>query len=199
MQLRTPRVLLRRWRSQDLAPFAALNADLQVMEYFPAPLTEQQSASLIARAERDFERFGFGLWALELPREEPLIGFLGLMPVPDGLPFAPAVEVGWRLATRYWGRGLATEAGREVARSAFEEARLPELVSYTAAQNERSRRLMCRLGMVRDPDEDFEHPALAPGHRLSRHVLYRLPAERWRRNMLDACAAATRTRPGPKS
>ena len=192
-------MLLRRWRSQDLAPFAALNADLQVMEYFPAPLTEQQSASLIARAERDFEQFGFGLWALELPGEEPLIGFLGLMPVPDGLPFAPAVEVGWRLASRYWGRGLATEAGREVTRSAFEEARLPELVSYTAAQNERSRRLMCRLGMARDSDEDFAHPALAPGHRLSRHVLYRLPVERWRRNMLDACAAATRTRPGRKS
>ncbi|HET7199494.1 MAG TPA: GNAT family N-acetyltransferase, partial [Burkholderiales bacterium] len=162
MQLRTPRVLLRRWRSQDIAPLAALNADLQVMEYFPAPLTEQQSASLIGRAERDFERFGFGLWALELPGEEPLIGFLGLMPVPDGLPFAPAVEVGWRLASRYWGRGLATEAGREVARYAFEQARLPELVAYTATQNDRSRRLMRRLGMIRAPGEDFAHPAVAP-------------------------------------
>jgi RimJ/RimL family protein N-acetyltransferase len=198
-ELRTPRVLLRRWRDADLAPFAALNADPEVMKYFPAKLSEQESANLIARAERDFERCGFGPWALELPGEEPLIGFLGLMPVPDALPFAPAVELGWRLARPFWGRGLASEAGRAATRHAFEELGLPELVAYTAAHNERSRRLMRRLGMTRDPAEDFAHPALPAGHRVSHHVLYRLPAARWRSNMLGACAGATPTRLVPKS
>jgi 3-dehydroquinate dehydratase/shikimate dehydrogenase len=169
------------------------------MEYFPALLSEQESANLIARSERDFERHGYGLWALELPAEEPFIGFLGLIPVPAGLPFAPATEIGWRLARPQWGRGLATEGGRAVTRYAFEELAITELVAYTATENERSRRVMDRLGMTHDPAEDFAYPSLPRDHPLSGHVLYRLPAERWRRNMLESCAGATRTQPGPKS
>jgi RimJ/RimL family protein N-acetyltransferase len=153
----------------------------------------------MARVERDFERLGFGLWALELTGDEPFIGFLGLTPVPNGLPFAPAIEIGWRVARAHWGCGLATEGGRAVTRYAFGELAVTELVAYTATQNERSRRLMARLGMSRDPREDFAHPSLPGDHVLSRHVLYRLPAVRWRRNMLESCAAGTRTQPGPKS
>ena len=128
---------------------------------------------MIERVERDFERFGFGLWAVELPGEEPLIGFVGLMPVPDGMPFAPAVEVGWRLASRVLGARARDARGRGWRWLRLREARLPELVSYTSAANERSRRLMERLGMRRDPAGDFVHP-LVPRPPAVPHVLYRL-------------------------
>ncbi len=178
-RLRTQRLLLRRWRPQDRAPFAAMNADPAVMEHFPAPLTRAQSAALIERIEACFEHHGYGLWALELPGEAPLIGFAGLAPVDVPVAFAPAVEVGWRLARAFWGQGFATEAAAEAIAFGFARRDLREIVSYTAAQNARSRRVMERLGMRRDPGEDFDHPLLADDDRLRRHVLYRLRRRDW--------------------
>jgi RimJ/RimL family protein N-acetyltransferase len=173
-ELRTERVLLRRWRASDLEPCAAMNADPRVMENFPAPLSRRESAVFIGRMEGCFEDCGYGLWAVELPGEAPFIGCVGLLPVGKDLPFAPAVEVGWRLARAHWGTGLAGEAASAAIAFAFDRLRLRELVAYTAERNERSRRLMDRLGMRHDPAADFAHPGLPLGHPLAPHVLYRL-------------------------
>jgi RimJ/RimL family protein N-acetyltransferase len=179
-QLRTERLLLRRWLARDRAAFAAMNADAEVMEHFPATLSGAASDAMIARTEACFERHGYGLWAVELRGEEPFIGFVGLAPVDIPVAFAPAVEIGWRLARPFWGRGFATEAAAAVMRFGFEERGLLEIVSFTATGNERSRDVMERLGMRRDAEEDFDHPLLMEADPLCRHVLYRLSAPRWR-------------------
>jgi RimJ/RimL family protein N-acetyltransferase len=147
-----------------------------VVEFLPGPLTPQQSETLVLRIEQCFEQHGYGLWALELTGGEPLIGFAGLAPADELLPFAPAVELGWRLARPYWGLGLATEAATRAIEFAFGELQLPGLVAYTARRNHRSQRVMQRLRMRRDPAEDFEHPAVPAGDPLAPHVLYRLSA-----------------------
>jgi RimJ/RimL family protein N-acetyltransferase len=131
------------------------------------------SAAMIDRFERDFESEGFGLWALEIPGELQLAGFLGLARVHADLPCAPAVEIGWRLTPRAWGRGIAFEGAQAALDFAFQEVGLAEVVSFTAVGNVRSRRLMERLGMARDETADFDHPLIASGHPLARHVLYR--------------------------
>ena len=190
-QLRTPRLLLRRWREGDLDSLAAINADPAVMEHFPATLTRAETAVLVARIEDCFQANGFGLWALEQHDDGALVGFTGLLPVEPRMPFAPAVEIGWRLAHARWGRGLAAEAARAVCTDAFTRLRLDALVSYTAARNRRSRRLMERLGMRRDPAEDFLHPALAADHALAPHVLYRLDAPGGERGRAAAPGAGT--------
>jgi RimJ/RimL family protein N-acetyltransferase len=181
-ELRTERLLLRRWRAADVDAFAAINADRTVMEHFPAPLTATQSAELLQSIEACFEANGYGMWAVELAGEGSLAGCVGILPVEDmRLAFAPAVELAWRLAPAFWRRGLAREAAAASIRFAFQDLGLAELVAYTAAGNLRSRTLMERLGMRRDPAEDFVHPRLAPEHPLAPHVLYRIDAARWRR------------------
>lgn len=175
-ELRTERLVLRRWRGEDLAPFRALNADPEVMEYFPATLTAEQSDAMARRADAAFDELGFGLYAVEVPGELAFAGYVGLAPVPDELPFAPAVEIGWRLARVAWGHGHATEAARACVSFAFSEdgPALAELVSMTAVANARSRRVMERIGMHRDPADDFDHTRIDPSSPLRRHVLYRL-------------------------
>ncbi|HEY0022877.1 MAG TPA: GNAT family N-acetyltransferase [Longimicrobium sp.] len=174
--LTTSRLVLRPWRDDDLAPFAALNADPRVMEFFPAVLSRAESDGPVARIRRHVEAHGFGLWAVEVPGVAPFIGFVGLMTVPPALPFSPAVEVGWRLAHEHWGRGYATEAGRAAVEFGFGVLGVPEIVSFTAEQNRPSRAVMERLGMTHSPADDFEHPSIPAGHALRRHVLYRLRA-----------------------
>lgn len=149
------------------------------MEYFPALLSQAESDAAIVRIEAHFERYGFGLWAAELRESEELIGFIGLSVPGFKAAFTPCVEIGWRLAREQWGRGLATEGARAVAHHAFDDLRLQALVSFTAPANARSRRVMEKLGMVRDLTEDFDHPHLPDGHRLKRHVLYRLSRGEW--------------------
>jgi len=175
-ELRTARLRLRRWRAADREPFAALNADPEVMEHFPASLTRPQSDRLIERIEAGFERNGYGLWALETRADGEFVGFTGLAPVPFEAHFTPAVEVGWRLSRSAWGRGYATEAARASLAFGFDEVGLAEVVSFAAAGNARSRAVMERIGMERDPEDDFDHPGLPAGHPLSRHVLYRVAA-----------------------
>jgi RimJ/RimL family protein N-acetyltransferase len=173
-ELRTERLLLRRWRASDLDPCAAMNADPRVMEHFPALLSRRESAAFIERIEASFEDRGHGLWALELPGEAPFLGCVGLLAVGEELPFAPAVEIGWRLVRAHWGMGLAGEAASAAIAFAFDRLCLSELVAYTAERNERSRRLMDRLGMRHEPAENFVHPGLPLGDPLAPHVLYRL-------------------------
>jgi ribosomal-protein-alanine N-acetyltransferase len=174
-ELRTPRLLLRRWRPADREPFAALNADPAVMEHFPAPLSRPESDALVDRIEAGFAAHGFGLWAVEAGGA--LVGFTGLSVPSFEAPFLPSVEVGWRLARSAWGRGWASEAATAVLAAAFGPLGLPEVVSFTATTNERSQAVMRRIGMT--PAGTFEHPRLPAGHRLRTHVLYRAEAGSW--------------------
>jgi RimJ/RimL family protein N-acetyltransferase len=178
-ELRTPRLLLRGWRESDRVPFAALNADPVVMEYLPATLSRRQSDALMDWAEIHFVEHGFGLWAVELAAHGTFIGFVGLSSVGFKAHFTPAVEVGWRLTHRYWGKGYATEAARRAVSFGFEDLDLAEIVSFTSQANERSRRVMERLGMRREEADDFDHPHLGEDHPLRRHVLYRLDRSSW--------------------
>jgi RimJ/RimL family protein N-acetyltransferase len=174
-ELRTERLLLRRWRPSDREPFAQINADPVVMEHFPGLQSPQVSYEMIASFEEGFERDGFGLWAVEIPGEMQLAGFVGLTRVADDIPLAPAVEVGWRLTPAAWGRSVAHEAAVAALDYGFTSAGLEEIVAYTAARNLRSRRLMERLGMRYDAAADFPHPRIAPQSPLAPHVVYRLP------------------------
>lgn len=173
-ELETDRLVLRRWREADLAPFAALNADPVVMEYFQAVMTRAESDALAPRIEAHFDAHDFGLFAVGVRATGEFIGFVGLWPADFDAPFTPAVEVGWRLARSAWGHGYATEAARASIADGFERLGLAEIVSFTPDPNERSWRVMERLGMLRDAAGDFDHPKVPPGHRLEHHVLYRL-------------------------
>jgi RimJ/RimL family protein N-acetyltransferase len=144
------------------------------MEYFPAVLSREQSDALAAAIEAHFDEHGFGLWAVEIPTIARFAGFVGLAERRFEAPFTPCVEIGWRLAAAHWGRGYATEAARAVLAFGFQTLGLDEIVSFTVPGNRRSRRVMERIGMVRDPADDFDHPAMPEGHPLRRHVLYRM-------------------------
>jgi RimJ/RimL family protein N-acetyltransferase len=173
-ELRTDRLRLRRWLAADHEPFAALNADPRVMEHFPALLSREESDARIARIEAHFKQHGFGLWAVEVPTITAFAGFVGISVPTFEAHFTPCLEIGWRLAAEHWGRGYATEAARAVLALGFETLGAREIVSFTVPENLRSRRVMEKIGMVHNPDDDFDHPALPDGHRLRRHVLYRI-------------------------
>jgi len=179
LELRTSRLVLRRWRDSDRAPYAALNADPVVMEHLPALLSREESDAHVGVIEASFEQEGVGLWAVEVPGVADFIGFVGLMVPAFDAHFTPAVEVGWRLARPQWGQGFATEAARAAMTDGFTRVGAEEIVSFTTPRNERSWRVMERLGMHRDPADDFDHPKLAEGHPLRRHVLYRVRASEW--------------------
>jgi RimJ/RimL family protein N-acetyltransferase len=174
LELATSRLRLRAWRESDLAPFAALNGDPTVMEHFPSTLSREESDAFAARIGEHFARHGFGLWAIEAPGVAEFLGFVGLSIPRFDAPFTPCVEVGWRLAREHWGHGYAPEAALAALRFGFERLGLEEIVSFTVPANVKSRRVMEKIGMHRDPADDFDHPALAAGHPLRRHVLYRV-------------------------
>jgi RimJ/RimL family protein N-acetyltransferase len=171
-RIRTDRLVMRRWRDADREPYAALNADPEVMRYFPARLNRAESDAMVNRIEALFDRQGFGLWALEVAATAEFIGFTGLNPMPVGVPGAGDMEVGWRLARRAWHQGYATEAAAAAVDVAFGGAGLAHIWSMTAVINRPSQVVMLRLGMT--PDVLFDHPALPVGHELRRHIAYRL-------------------------
>lgn len=168
---------LRRWRPEDLEPFAALTADPQVAEHFPSRLSREESEAMFRRIEEHFKKHGYGLWAVELPGQIPFIGFIGLAVVSFEASFTPCVEIGWRLTPPWWGMGLATEGARAALAYGFERLGLEEIVAFTVPGNIRSRRVMEKLGMRYS--EDFEHPSMDAHHPLCRHVLYRLSRSEW--------------------
>jgi ribosomal-protein-alanine N-acetyltransferase len=168
------RLCLRPWIDGDFASFADMNADSDVMEFFPTTMTVEQSRSAFDRVRRQIDERGWGLWAVEIQRE--LAGFCGLAEPGFDAPFTPCIEIGWRFHRRFWGRGYALEAARLALRFAFDHLRVSEVVSFTARQNLRSQRLMQRLGMRASPAGEFEHPKLPEGHPLRWHVLYRIQA-----------------------
>jgi RimJ/RimL family protein N-acetyltransferase len=179
-ELSTSRLLLRGWRDEDLAPFAALNADPEVMRYLPSVQTREESDAAVRNLILpSFEQHGFGLWAAERKDRAEFIGFVGLSVAGFDVGFTPAVEVGWRLARAQWGHGFATEAATASLEFGFGTAGLDEIVSFTSPLNRRSRAVMERIGLLHDPASDFDHPRLPAGHRLSRHVLYRISRADW--------------------
>lgn len=180
--LKTERLILRPWCERDLEPFAKLNADPKVMEYFPAMLSKTESDQLAKHIKTKMDEKGWGLWAVSVPSIAKFIGFIGLNSVDQAslpAPFTPAVEVGWRIAFEHWGKGYATEGAKAALAYGFETLNLSEIVSFTATQNMRSRRVMERIGMHYNPKDDFEHPKLPEGHPLRKHVLYRLSQREW--------------------
>lgn len=177
--LSTQRMHLRQWHARDFAPFAALNADAEVMRHFPAPLTRPQSDAMADRIQALIAERGWGFWAAEHRASGEFMGFIGLhIPAAD-LPCSPCMEIGWRLARPFWGQGLATEGARVALAHGFDVLCLASIVSFTALSNLRSQAVMQRLGMLRD-EENFEHPAVPQGHALRRHCLYRLSRGQWR-------------------
>jgi len=172
--LETRRLLLRRWRDSDREPFAALNSDPRVMQFFPAVLSRTESDRLVDRIEAHFEKHDFGLFAAELRQKRAFIGFIGLSVPEFEAPFTPCVEIGWRIATAYWNQGLATEGAKAVLAYGFDSLQLSEIVSFTTVANAPSRRVMEKIGMTRAPEDDFDHPKLPEGHPLRPHVLYRI-------------------------
>ena len=175
----TDRLQLRLWRDDDLEPYAALNADPRVREFFPSTLTQEESAESMRHIRDHFQRRGFGLWAVDVIGGPAFIGFIGLAVPAFDAPFTPCVELGYRLAFAHWGRGFATEGARAAIAIGFGALGLEEIVAMTAAGNERSRRVMERVGMTRLAADDFDHPNIVSGHPLRRHVLYRLALRDW--------------------
>ena len=172
--LQTQRLILRGWQQSDLEPLAQMNADAEVMKYFPAILSRQESDALVERIEKHHQVHEFALWAVEERSTSAFIGFIGLNVPTFEAHFTPTVEVGWRLAKAFWGQGYATEGARRVISYGLEVIGLTEIVSFTAQLNLRSIAVMKRLGMTHQEDDDFDHPRLPLGHPLQRHVLYRL-------------------------
>jgi ribosomal-protein-alanine N-acetyltransferase len=180
MSLTTDRLLLRRWTDADRGPFAAMNADPEVVRHLRGKLDRAASDAFVDRIEAGFERHGFGLWAVEVRQTGEFIGFTGLAWQTFPAHFTPAVEVGWRLARSAWGSGYATEAARAAIDFGFGGVGLLEIVSITTRTNDKSIAVMRRLGMSTDPAWDFEHPLLPRGHPLRPHVLFRITDDEWR-------------------
>src|SRR6516164_156681 len=169
----TPRLLLRCWGETDRAPFREMNADAQVMRYFLSALTAEETDALLEQIRLHFEQHGFGLWAVALKETNEFAGFIGLAVPAFEAHFTPCVEIGWRLSARFWNRGLATEGAAAVLAFAHNSLGLKQVVSFTTTENVASRRVMEKIGMIRDLRGDFDHPLIPKEHPLCRHVLYR--------------------------
>lgn len=174
--LSTDRLILREWRQEDLAPFVRLNADPEVMRFFPDIMTAKKTTAMVERIGAHFSAHGFGLWAAEIKETGEFIGFIGMHHVRDELPFCPAIEIGWRLSKDSWGKGYAQEGARAALAYAFSGLGLEEVVSFTAVVNQPSINVMKKVGMTRDKLGDFEHSMVPDGSPLKAHVLYRIKA-----------------------
>lgn len=166
----TERLILRSWQESDLAPFAAMNADPRVMEFFPRLMDREGSDALAARLDKHEKENGFTFWAVEIPGVAEFAGFIGLIRTPFEAHFTPCVEIGWRLAAEFHGKGYATEGAKAALTYGFNELALPEIYSFTALPNKNSWRVMEKIGMERTGE--FDHPKIEEGHALRRHVLY---------------------------
>lgn len=176
--IETERLILREWEESDIEPFAKLNADPDVMEYFPSTLSTQETEEMVSRIKEKFAENGFGFWAVELKSTGDFTGFVGLNIPHYELPFSPCVEIGWRLSKEFWGKGIAVEAARAALKYAFSKLDQDEIVSFTTVDNRKSRSVMEKLGFS-NTQENFMHPLLPEDHPLREHVLYRLSKSDW--------------------
>lgn len=178
--IETERLWLRAWEDKDVAVFADINQDPKVCEFLPGPVSLNETVEWIGRINRHIRKHGYGLWAATLKDTGDVIGYVGLNVPSLKAHFTPCVEIGWRLSSEQWGKGYATEAAREVLRQGFERLGLKEIVSFTVPANLRSIRVMEKIGMTRDPQEDFLHPNLPANHPLAKHVLYRTKGNKFK-------------------
>lgn len=181
--IQTPRLILRLWEQGDRQPFFLINQDPQVVAFLRGTLTQEQVNDFMVAANAHQDRHGYTLWAVELKETGQLIGFVGLNYTDWPAHFTPAVEIGWRLGSQYWGQGYATEAAKACLKYAFDCCQLNEIVSFTVPANLNSIKVMQRIGLSRDPHGDFAHPKLPVDHPLSHHVLYRLTAQEYRQQL----------------
>jgi ribosomal-protein-alanine N-acetyltransferase len=191
--IETERLLLRPWQDRDLPAFAELNADPRVRRFFPSLQTREESDASVVSFRQMYDLDGFGFLAAELRETSAFIGLIGMQRMTFHLPtVAPSTaEIGWRLTPESWGKGLAPEGAHAVLRVAFEQLQLPEVVAFTVTGNLPSRRVMEKLGMVRDPEADFDHPIFPADHPLKRHVLYRMTREMWTNSISKKANPAT--------
>lgn len=178
IQPRTERLQLRQWKADDRPAFAEMSADPEVMEYFPKTLSRAESDAVADRCEALIEERGWGFWVVQLLETAEFIGFAGLHIPRDDLPFAPCVEIGWRLARRYWGKGYATEGAAVALKVGFELLHLEEIVSFAVVKNYRSRAVMERLNMI-NTSQTFEHPDVPEISPFREHCLYKISSQRW--------------------
>jgi RimJ/RimL family protein N-acetyltransferase len=176
--IQTARLKLRPFSEADFEPFAAINADPRVMEFFVAPLTREQSDKFANVICGHFARHGYGPWAVETP-DSKFAGYIGLYWGNFEAPFMPALELGFRLGAQHWNKGYATEGGSAAVEWAFANTDLPEIFSWTAVLNRRSQRVIQKIGLLRDPANDFDHPRVPEGNPLRPHVLFRVTREQW--------------------
>lgn len=181
MIIKTKRLILRPWQDADLEPFARINADPRVMEFFPSVKTFKESASEYEAILEHFKKHGYGWWAVSEINNPNFIGFIGLRYLDFSAAFTPAIEVAWRLAYEYWGRGYATEGAKASLQYGFEILNFSEIISFTSTINFRSQAVMERIGMHHNPKDDFDNPKLSQEHRLCRHVLYRISKTDWKK------------------
>ena len=180
VELRTPRVLLRQWKDSDLDAWAVMNADPEVRRYFHSVLSPEEALGEAARIRANIAQRGWGMWALEVPGVHPFAGFVGLSLPGYAAPWMPAVEVGWRLAPAAWHKGYATEGAMAALHFAFTQLELPEVVAMSVPTNLPSHGVMERMGMVRDPAADFDHPLVPAGSAFKRLILHRITPQQWR-------------------
>lgn len=185
-QLETQRLIIRPWKSSDLADFAVMSRDPQVMRYFPDLLDQQQSQALAQRIQQLIFKHGWGFWAVELKSTQQFIGLTGLHSLAEKFDFTPAVEIGWRFDHRYWRQGFAKEAAKACLAFGFDQLKLDQIYAFTTLANSASESLMQKLGM--SFVKHFAHPEMLPDHPLSQHVLYQLDAADFqaRRHFKDA-------------
>lgn len=165
------RLGFRKWLPSDAEPFASMNGDPVVMEFFPKMLTREESDAFIARIEASFAQYGYEFWAVEEKTSRNFIGFIGFAHPRFEAPFTPCIEIGWRLAKEFWNKGYATEGARACLEYGFNELGFTEVLSFTAVTNVRSERVMQKIGM--EKIGEFDHPSVDPASSLYRHVLYR--------------------------
>lgn len=177
--IQTERLVLRQWCDQDLDPFTRLNSDPRVMEFFPATWTQEESKTSLLSARNHIDKHGWGKWAVSLRETDEFIGRIGLEAVDFQAPFPQNIELGYRIAYKHWGKGYASEGAKAALEYGFQNLNLEEIVAFTSVQNHRSQLVMKRIGMHYDSKNDFDHPKLPKGHRLSRNVLYRLNKVDW--------------------
>ena len=172
--IETERLILREWKDTDILPFYEMGQDPRVMEYFPSLWTMEMVKDFISRMKIQLVEKNYTLWAVEEKKAQQFIGFVGLNEPTWEAAFTPCIEIGWRIAFSFWGKGYASEAAKAVLDYSFNELELLELVSFTVTNNLRSRKVMERIGMSRETKDDFLHPKLDPHHPMAPHVLYKI-------------------------
>lgn len=177
-RLETKRLRLRQWVLSDMVPLYHLNADPEVMAFFPNRLNKEQSNTYLLELHSRIAQNGYGFWAVEEKASGCLVGFVGLNVPKYDLPFGPCTEIGWRLAKRFWGKGYATEAAEACLEYGFFEREIERIYSFTASVNKPSENVMIRLGMNK-LDKTFNHPLVPENSHLSEHLLYCLTKLEW--------------------